>query len=197
MLDRTSPYYNGAKSTVKTPGQLRTFPGLVSMDLLGDFKTQTEEPGAYPPVSTINHLLESNPDLSLRDVDHLPPLTVLKAILRMLMTNETLTSSLPKPIPKRDPHKGRTFPTSLSSGAAARCQLEACRSQGRRRAIVDLGPDRDARIVSRHRFPRRSGFAGRAARRHCTHLHVVPIPRSTPVVTRSTRRHDGAEVNTR
>src|SRR5471030_525327 len=50
MLDRTSPYYNGAKSTVKTPGQLRTFPGLVSMDLLGDFKTQTGAGSVSPGI---------------------------------------------------------------------------------------------------------------------------------------------------
>lgn len=42
----------------------------------------------FPPVSSINHLLESNPHLSLRDVDQLPPLVLLKAILRMRMTNE-------------------------------------------------------------------------------------------------------------
>jgi hypothetical protein len=47
-----------------------------------------KNPEYFPPVSTINHLLESNPNLSLRDIPHLPPLTVLKAILHMVMTNE-------------------------------------------------------------------------------------------------------------
>ncbi|SPE29786.1 hypothetical protein SBA6_1160022 [Candidatus Sulfopaludibacter sp. SbA6] len=48
-----------------------------------------ETKSAFPdPVSTINHLVESNPDLSLRDVVHLPVLEPLKAIVRMLTTNE-------------------------------------------------------------------------------------------------------------
>ena len=46
------------------------------------------QPGAYPPVSTINHLVESNPEMSLRDINHLPVLQPLKAVLNMLMYKE-------------------------------------------------------------------------------------------------------------
>ncbi len=42
----------------------------------------------FPPVSSINHLVESSPDLSLRDIPHLTPLTVMRAILHMRMTNQ-------------------------------------------------------------------------------------------------------------
>ncbi len=42
----------------------------------------------WDPVSTVNHLLESNPGLNLRDIPHLPDLTILKAVLTMRMTNE-------------------------------------------------------------------------------------------------------------
>jgi hypothetical protein len=40
------------------------------------------------PVRTINHLVESNATMDLRDIDHLPVLQPLKAIVRMLMINE-------------------------------------------------------------------------------------------------------------
>ncbi len=44
---------------------------------------------AFPDtVSAINHLVESNPTMDLRDIDHLPLLEPLKAIARMLTTNE-------------------------------------------------------------------------------------------------------------
>jgi hypothetical protein len=44
---------------------------------------------AFPdPVSTINHLVESNPEMDLRDIIHLPVLQPLKTIVRMLTTND-------------------------------------------------------------------------------------------------------------
>jgi len=47
----------------------------------------------FHPVPAINFLVESNPELSLRDIPHLPPLTILKAVLKTQMTNERLASS--------------------------------------------------------------------------------------------------------
>lgn len=47
---------------------------------------------SFHPIPAINFLLESNPDLDLQNIDHLPPLTVVKAIMRMMLTNDRLLS---------------------------------------------------------------------------------------------------------
>jgi len=53
--------------------------------LLGSLATDS----AFPdPVCTINHLVESNPTMDLRDIIHLPVLQPLEAIVNMLMHND-------------------------------------------------------------------------------------------------------------
>ena len=48
--------------------------------------------GSFNPVKAINYLVESNPDLSLQDIPHLPPLTILRALLTTMLTNDNLLS---------------------------------------------------------------------------------------------------------
>jgi len=61
-------------------------------ELPDDLETFAGEMASFHPVRVINYLVESNPDLSLRDIPKLPPQTVLKAVLHMRMTNDNLLS---------------------------------------------------------------------------------------------------------
>ena len=46
----------------------------------------------FHPVRVLNYLVESNPELSLEDIPHLPPLKIWQAMMHMQMTNDRLLS---------------------------------------------------------------------------------------------------------
>ena len=46
----------------------------------------------FHPVGVLNYLVESNPELSLEDIPHLPPLKIWQAMMHMQMTNDRLLS---------------------------------------------------------------------------------------------------------
>lgn len=54
-------------------------------------ESMTADLEAFPAVRAINLLVESNPEISLRNIPQLPPLEPLKAVLNMLTHNEAFS----------------------------------------------------------------------------------------------------------
>jgi hypothetical protein len=92
-LGRVSPELAWMQIRAEIMGDLQERPVAAKQwcqkyNLAGSLEKLELDMGIWDPVSSLNHLVESNPHLNLRDIPHLPMFTILKAVLEMLLHNQ-------------------------------------------------------------------------------------------------------------